>query len=338
MLAEFKLRCSENGTWVGFVPDCVPLVCPWPRPVTNGKIYLKTQNNTIEALNKQVAPNITSAQIKQKENYGSTVENNQMENQFTLDSQILIQCDIGYKLTGVSVRTCTDREEWSSTSPSCESRECSTSNHPLLQVIKKETVSSNRPIIWKNDQSKEISGKSFYNASFRNLEYLVEGNTYMKKIIVTCKNNVEIKVTIGNTDKYISNITWFCNADGKWEIVSLKLNDNIIEDLLNSRMDDICRESICPLAAVSIIHYVCIYINGRNYDLRYQQVPENGYIIDNNNNYSRVNNSTITFKCRHGYILRGNETSVCLSNGTWSSIPFCTRKDYFLIFTHFRCY
>ncbi|XP_076231899.1 sushi, von Willebrand factor type A, EGF and pentraxin domain-containing protein 1 isoform X3 [Calliopsis andreniformis] len=310
-LAEFKLRCSENGTWVGFVPDCVPLKCPWPSPVINGKIYLKTQNNvSVELLSNPKVSNVTSTKIKQ-ENKNEEIK--ELTDQFTLGSQLIIKCDTGHKLIGVSVRTCSDREEWSSTLPSCEPLECSILDQPLFKLINQEAKSNNYTNVWRINENKGISEENSYNSSYRNLIYFLEGYTYMKRIIVTCKNNVEIKFTDGNTNKHVSNLTWFCNENGKWEISHLKLNDTtIIENILIDGMDSICAESVCPLTAI----------------------PEHGYINGNANNYSRTINSTIIFKCHHGYILQGSERSVCLPNNTWSPIPFCTRKDIFCHIFH----
>lgn len=58
--------------------------------------------------------------------------------------------------------------------------------------------------------------------------------------------------------------------------------------------------------------------------LNYYQIPEYSYITETN--YKRTVNNAITFKCHQGYILEGNEKSVCLPNNTWTAIPFCKRK------------
>ncbi|XP_076634348.1 sushi, von Willebrand factor type A, EGF and pentraxin domain-containing protein 1 [Colletes latitarsis] len=291
LLTEFRLQCTKNGSWAGFVPDCVPLKCPWPGNVNNGKLFLKIQNNdTIELFEKQ-SSNVTSVEI------GSTKRDNFDGNEdwgshFVLGSQILIECDAGYKLIGDGVRTCTENEEWSSTISSCEPRECPILDHPLFQRL-------NEDKIWNNQNIKDNAEP--INDSYRNVQYFVEGYTYMKKIVLACKNNVGIKLNDGDIDESVSNLTWSCNKNGKWNIDHLKLNNTIIEDLFDNRMDALCQESMCPLAKVS----------------------EYGYIAGNNNNYSRTINSTITFKCRHGYILEGNEESVCFPNSTWSAIPSC---------------
>lgn len=42
------------------------------------------------------------------------------------------------------------------------------------------------------------------------------------------------------------------------------------------------------------------------------------------NNRKAIDNVVI-FKCRHGYVLEGDERSVCLPNVTWSALPSCKR-------------
>lgn len=253
LMAEFRLRCTENGTWIGFVRDCVPLLCSWPNAVANGKIFLRTHSNdTIQLSNRQAAPSVSNTKSTETER-GSSLGETDLENQLVLGSQILIKCDVGYKLIGDGVRTCTDREEWSSTLSSCQPYECSISEHPLFPLINKVANSDNHTNTWDNNQNKELGDRKAYNGFYGSLEYFVEGYTYTKKIVLTCKNAGEIKLTSGNTDGHVSNLTWSCNENGKWEILHLKMNDTVIEDLLGHRMEDICDELMCPLATVSTI-------------------------------------------------------------------------------------
>lgn len=199
-------------------------------------MFLKTQNNdTVELFKGQIAINTTNTGLAMEER----------EDQFVLGSQILIKCDLGYKLIGDSIRTCTDNEEWSSTFSSCEPQECPILDHPLFRRLNAERIPIN--------QSQEENGKKRYDF-YRNFKYYVEGYTYRKNIVLTCKNNVEIKLAYKNVDEYVSNLTWSCNENGKWEMNNLKLNDTVVEDLIDNRMDNICQESMCPLARVSIMY------------------------------------------------------------------------------------
>ncbi|XP_076647342.1 sushi, von Willebrand factor type A, EGF and pentraxin domain-containing protein 1 isoform X1 [Halictus rubicundus] len=290
LLTEFKLRCTENGTWSGFVPDCVPLKCPWPSTINNGKIFLKTENGTIE-LFKDAVPDTTQEETTLK-------KNDDLENQFILGSQILIKCGTGYKLIGDGVGTCMSNEEWSLTSPSCKPNECPILDCPLFKYLHREIDDNDH--IWRNN-IRELNDAKYFNGSYKNFNYFVKGHTYKGQIILTCRSNNEMSITDGNVNIRVSNLTWFCSEDGTWQIDYLKLNSSIVESLFDDGLIDICRETICPLVAA----------------------PEYGYIVGNNNNYSRAVNSTIAFKCRHGYVLEGNGETVCFPNSTWSTIPSC---------------
>nr|XP_031840166.1 sushi, von Willebrand factor type A, EGF and pentraxin domain-containing protein 1-like isoform X1 [Nomia melanderi] len=290
LLTEFKLRCTENGTWSGFVPDCVSLKCPWPSVINNGKIFVKTPNGTVELFKEENIANVTEEE--------ATVKNNEdSEYRFNVGSEIFIQCDLGYKLIGDNVGTCTNNEQWSLTSSSCKPSECPIRECPLFKYLDREADNLD---IWGNDTN-ESNNLKYYNGSYKNLRYFVEGHTYKEKVVVSCKNNDTIEITDENVGIRVSNLTWFCNENGKWDIYYLKLNSNVIEHLFDQKLINICQELMCPSITI----------------------PEYGYIIDNSNNYSRTVNGTVTFKCRHGYTIEGNGESVCSPNGTWSTIPSC---------------
>ncbi|CAK9810357.1 Sushi, von Willebrand factor type A, EGF and pentraxin domain-containing protein 1, partial [Anthophora quadrimaculata] len=299
LLSEFKLQCTENGTWSGFVPDCIPLKCSWPTFVNNGRLLFETQdNNTIELIQRKASSNDTNIEGTSEESAYNFKENQDLENQFVAGSHILIQCDEGYKLVGNGVRICTNNEEWSSSFSYCEPQECLILNHPLFQILNRTSL-DNHTTIWKNDKNEELDGKEQYNGFYKNIQYFVEGHTYKKKIVLSCKNNDEFKLNNEIIHKSISNLTWSCNKHGQWEITDLQLNNTVIKGLFNNEIDNICQKSTCDVITV----------------------PEQSYIVEKN--YSRSINSTVTFKCKQSYILKGNERSVCLPNNTWSAIPSC---------------
>ena len=235
LLTEFKLQCTENGTWIGFVPDCVPLKCSWPDIVNNGKLLFKTQNNGTSS--------IELLEIKKK--------NWSLQDQFVIGTKIVIKCDIGYKLVGDGFRICTDNEEWSPTLSSCEPYECPISSHPLFKIFNEEINLNNHTVIWKN-QNKKLNGKEPYYGTYKNLEYFIEGHTYMKKIVLSC-NDGEIQLSNVNIQNSVPNLTWFCDEYGKWKIIDTELNDTITKLLFNNAIHSICQKSMCDLVTVNII-------------------------------------------------------------------------------------
>lgn len=244
LLNEFKLQCSENGTWIGFVPDCVPLNCPWPKNINNGKLLFKTRDNeTIELLEGKTVSTNMNAEISLEDDI--IRENRNLIKQFVIGSEILIKCDIGYKLIGNRSKICTDNEEWSSMLSYCELQECPFLNHPLFQILNKE-INPNNHTIWKNGRNKKL-----YNDTHENFEVFVEGDTYMKKIVLSCNNNGKIKFNNKNIHNSISNLTWICNEHAKWQIIDTELNDTIIKILFNNGIDNICQTFMCALVTVS---------------------------------------------------------------------------------------
>lgn len=262
MLSEFKLQCSENGTWAGFVPDCVPFKCPWPNIINNGKLLFKMQNNDTIKLTKIRTSNYTNIEITSEENDDVVKEERTLEDQFTIGSQILVECDIGYKIIGDSVRICTESGQWSSLS-FCELQECPILNHPFFHVLnEKINPNSTKTIfyktnstMWKDDENKKLNSKIPFNGTYKNLKYFVEGYTYMEKIILKCNNTGEIKLNSTNNHNSTSDLTWFCNEHGKWEIVNTRLNNTIVDLLFNNDLDDICQESMCSIIIVRIIFF-----------------------------------------------------------------------------------
>lgn len=244
--SEFKLRCAENGTWIGFVPDCVPLKCPWPSIINNARIFLRTRNDTIE-LFKRRPTNVTNLEIISEESEDSFEEDTILEEQFIIGSEILIKCDTGYKLIDSDVRICMNNAEWSSGSSSCEPQECPVLNHPVFRLLYKGINLDNHTDILGNNQS--IKNRDYYSESYGNIEFFVEGYTYMKRIILSCGNNVEIKLN----DESVSNLTWSCNEYGEWTIINSMLNTTTIEDLLKNKLNDICQELECASITVSNI-------------------------------------------------------------------------------------
>ena len=98
--------------------------------------------------------------------------------------------------------------------------------------MKKQTQIINTAT-WESDQNKKLGGKGPYNGTYENLKYFVEGHTYMKRIVFSC-NNGEIQLSNANIQDSISDLTWFCNEHGKWQINdNILLNDTINKLLVN---------------------------------------------------------------------------------------------------------
>lgn len=298
LLTEFKLQCAANGSWIGFVPDCVPRVCPWPDRMKNARIFLRKQDNiTVEI---PVERNAMSESIDR------ITRDNEEEispEMFVSGVEIVIVCDSGYELIGDKIRMCTN-ETWSSTFASCVPHNCSIEDHPLFKIFKKlenENDVMSRRISFEFDE--KWHGTDNVTGTYKQFEIFVEGKAYGQRIILACQNDTRMNLNKLVTNEIVSNITWTCNEIGIWIVLGLSLKESELERLLNDSTY-VCDRSCAP-----------------------PEIPKYGY-IDNINNTDDMNNrkaidNVVIFKCRHGYVLEGDERSVCLPNVTWSALPSC---------------
>ncbi|XP_018392761.1 PREDICTED: sushi, von Willebrand factor type A, EGF and pentraxin domain-containing protein 1-like [Cyphomyrmex costatus] len=303
-VTEFKLQCSANGTWTGFVPNCIPRTCPWPDRVANARIFLKKRDNiTIET---PIEENVTWKSDRKRSNESDAKSSISPET-FVSGAEIVIVCDPGYELVGDPTKTCTEEEKWSSTSTFCKQRNYSIEKHPIFKFFKKLSNETNLENSNIDLTSFELDEKRYSKENvthqYKDFDIFVEKNGYERRIVLTCRNGAQMNLHKLIPNKMISNITWTCNnKTAKWEVSNPLLKESILEQLLNDSTDT-CNKSCAP-----------------------PQIPEYGYIDGNNTdnvNNRRTINSVVIFKCRHGYILEGDEQSICLSDTRWSALPSC---------------
>ncbi|XP_033211055.1 sushi, von Willebrand factor type A, EGF and pentraxin domain-containing protein 1-like isoform X2 [Belonocnema kinseyi] len=289
LLGEFRLQCSSTGFWTGFVPDCVPLQCPWPKLLQNGKILLHLENKTIIEIPEKNASNSslnsTEINIINKEN-----------GLFTPGTKISLNCEKGYKNVGESFRICTLNETWTNDGSFCEIRNCSLENHPIVNLLnnfgKEFKLESDLEIDeWK--MGRKLKG------SLGNFDLFFDGSLSGDKAIFVCRNMTVFRAR----DSGILEMRWKCE-DGRWEFESGDIEENGAKMLFGESGKNICESIICFRPNISNNGYI---VNENPEDL------EKTFDVDD----------IINFKCRQGYFLKGSETSRCLSNGSWSEIPVC---------------
>lgn len=239
-MAEFKLQCTANGSWIGFVPDCVPRVCPWPDRMKNARIFLRKQDNiTIEIpMEKEMSESIDRMIRDNEERISSEM--------FISGAEIVIVCDLGYELIGDRIRMCTN-ETWSSTFSFCAPRNCSIEDHPLFKIFKKlenENDVISQRISFEFDNEKWYSMNNV-TATYKQFEIFMEGKTYGQHIILACQNNTRMNLNKLIINEIVSNITWTCNEIGIWIVSNLLLKESELEELLNDSTY-VCDRSCTP--------------------------------------------------------------------------------------------
>lgn len=241
---EFKLRCSINGSWIGFVPDCVPRVCPWPDRVENARIFLRKEDNiTIEIpVERDATSESFTVDITTRNNEEAAKEIS--PEMFVSGAKILVVCDPGYELIGDGIETCIN-ETWSSTflASICAPRNCSVRDHPIFQIFKK--------LENENDvTSFEFDNEKWHNAdnvtgAYKQFDVFVEGRSYGQRIILACRNDTLMNLDKLISNETVSNITWTCNEIGRWTVSDLLLKEAELEQLLNDSTY-VCDRSCAP--------------------------------------------------------------------------------------------
>ncbi|XP_046472081.1 sushi, von Willebrand factor type A, EGF and pentraxin domain-containing protein 1 isoform X1 [Neodiprion pinetum] len=341
MIAEFRIQCTNNGSWNGLVPSCVPLRCLRPEPIKNGKYYLLTSNNSMAEnsghgtfgnltfVNRLVPisteplpdfhghfdipvftdkPNSSDSQSNMTKN-NTMPEDFQIESNasFILGARISITCNKGYKLIGASIRQCTNNETWSPDASNCEPRECNVENHPIINVLStnREEITFDGEIEMniKNQSIVDIfRANKYIRGTLQNFIFKNTGNVFGDTISLTCVNDTKIHFDGIGINRILRNVTWKCNENGVWEIMYKETSNEDFQRMVDEKKETLCRETVCGLP----------------------KTPRNGYIVDDITNSSVIKvGDSVMFKCRNGHMLAGDESAQCLSDGTWSPIPNC---------------
>lgn len=247
---EFKLQCSDNGTWTGFVPDCVPRLCPWPDFVKNAKLFFKERSNTTVKI--PIKNDAMSNNNYSEENNEDTAERKVFPEMFIFGVQIIIVCDSGYELVGDEIITCTEEEIWSPPFAFCEPRNCSFGDHPIFTFFKKlknDFAFGNNTNVVPFEFDEKWNSMRGITGAYKNFEIFVEGTGYKQRIVLTCRNNTQMNLNEIIANATILNITWICNENTEWEVLNLSLKQHVLsEQLLNGSLH-ICDKS-CGLLQV----------------------------------------------------------------------------------------
>lgn len=226
------------------MPDCVSRTCPWPGRVADARILLRKRDNTTVEIPMEDAT--TEPDRRETGRNESDPANEISPETFAPGTEIAVVCEPGYELMGDRVRTCTEEERWSSAFASCEPRNCSVADHPIFKFIKR---SGNGTVLENGDADvtsfeKWYSGENVTHA-YEDFEIFVGGSGYRRRIVLTCRNGVQMNLHRSIANETISNITWTCNEIARWEVSNLSFEEPVLEQLLNNSAD-ICDRSCAP--------------------------------------------------------------------------------------------
>lgn len=314
------LTCQEDSSWDYIPPVCVLLSCPYPDNISNGQLVI-SKNSTSLVFNDIVFYECNEGYILEGEELLTCLQNGQWSSStpscskvscplpeavahgqyfgtnFTYGTSVEYVCEEGYELTGSKVRHCLSEGTWDTPSPNCD------------------------PVICR--QPVEIS----------NGNVTVDTVFYGGVVKYYCVEGYEL---IGNSSR-------FCQADKTW-----------------SGEEPYCSMQSCPVPAnVEHAEFVTSHFAVDTYNvgtfIEYsceedfeilgnavlECLPNKTWSGDFPNcfkktcfppegfeHYSRLFfvGMTVEHNCSPGFVIRGERTRTCLSNGTWTGkAPDCVR-------------
>ncbi|KAL4219782.1 hypothetical protein ACF0H5_020194 [Mactra antiquata] len=263
-----------------------------------------------------------------------------------------ISCKTGYKLSGEAIITCKSNDEWTDY-PTCDILDCGAPRADNANVnVPSNTTTYGSVAVIRCFEGYLLNGSA-------TITCLDDGNWEDIPVcaIVDCgdptpykgiRNNtntiydsvVEISCVSGN--EIIGNSTITCQADGTW-------SDNPVCDSTDCGQPSISNGQVDLSNGTTTGSIVSIACN-KGYDLEGPHVivcnvqgwndnsakcvlqdcgpfdsPVNGYYTSDN---STTFNSVVAFGCNENYLLVGEDTMHCNSDGKWSSeIPSCVRQS-----------
>lgn len=300
LITEFRMQCTENGTWIGIVPDCVPLHCSRPEPVKNSRTYLLSGNNMTEIPRSETFGNLTfinklvpisnkplptfdgpfDIPLSTDELNGSNLTMNLTKHadtmleefqaefnvSFILGSQISTVCNKGYKLVGAAVRNCTINETWSPEAPRCERQECDMAEHPLINTLaeKKDDANVMSMELKSGDVIKKLKGNTQLNGTLKQFAFAINGSFFGDIISLTCLNETKIDFMDVGIAKFLGNVTWICNEHGKWETIGDETSSEEVQRMFAEKKEDFCQFATCSSPKVHRSQSFCVACCTRN--------------------------------------------------------------------------
>ena len=311
---ESTLRCLSNGSWTSSLPSCNIVSCGSPDSISNGSLTGRV---------------------------------------FTYNSSVTYKCDIGFNLIGDSTLSCLSSGVWSSSVPSCNLVSCGNPLHVDNGILMGSVFTYNQHVQYRCQPGYMLSGESDFvcqadsswSSSWPSCSRIscgnpgavrngsvspIDGNYLFQSVVLfTCNSGFDLYGS--------SRVS--CLANGNWS------------DRLPTCARIRCRHP--GVVANSTVHFVELFESS---ELVYK--CSDGFLLVGNSNLTcltsglwssappkceavscgdpgQVSNSLrsgieftfskqVSFSCQPGYLLSGESTVRCLSNGSWtSSLPSC---------------
>ncbi|KAK2514926.1 Svep1 [Columba guinea] len=296
LMGNTTILCGEDGQWLGGRPACVPIQCPAPKKILNGKYsctnfhYGQTVRYSCdrgfqlqgEATLRCLETGEWSTEVPSCKAINclppQPIENGFVEGaDYSYGAMVIYSCVPGFQLSGLAMQTC-EESGWSSSTPTCLPTDCGLPPHidfgEYMQVRHGERRSDQGSVTESPFLSHMLLADSLkgFNSSLKE-DSATQLTTFLFGTIIlyTCYSGYEL----------LGNPILACQEDGTWN-------------------------GTAP-ACISI---ECTFLSP----------PENGFLHFTENTLG----SAAQYTCKPGFTLVGSDTRLCLPNRQWSdTAPYC---------------
>ncbi|XP_065179367.1 sushi, von Willebrand factor type A, EGF and pentraxin domain-containing protein 1-like [Sycon ciliatum] len=170
--------CQTDGTWSGDPAQCVPIMCPIPRPIANGgytgdgfavgnelDFYCNAGHRLAGAEQLICLPDGTwnmplpSCMVVDCGNPGRPENGARQGDAFTYTNHVTYSCNDGYRLLGSTVRHCLADGTWSGEPASCNLGSCGDPGTPRFGSRKMSGTTVGDTVDWECDRGYKIVGE-----------------------------------------------------------------------------------------------------------------------------------------------------------------------------------
>ncbi|XP_074641309.1 sushi, von Willebrand factor type A, EGF and pentraxin domain-containing protein 1-like [Tubulanus polymorphus] len=313
-----KIMCKNNSKWTN-PPSCHKIICTDPPAIKNGIVEISgnyySDTATYSCNDRFLLVGSSILQCNLTANWQGqyprcipdscdappAIENGVpevLDQEFDLDVSVKYRCDIGYRVSNTKPVICLPNGFWSSRPPSCNIVNCTTPP-PMLPNSHMGYRTS-----YYGSKVKYTCLTGYYSRGSMKLKCSENGEWIgekpkCEKVMCKAPHSLE-NGHIGIIDKqygFKSKITYVCNVGFKLVGSHHRTCQN------NNKWSG--KEPVCTTVTCLPIKHI-----------------RKGFVLNQGNSF----NTTISFECRKGFVLKGAHHSRCQITGRWShTTPVCRR-------------
>ncbi|XP_069779037.1 sushi, von Willebrand factor type A, EGF and pentraxin domain-containing protein 1 isoform X2 [Narcine bancroftii] len=289
LLGDSKLFCADDGNWSGVVPVCLDLdECALGSDCDKKSECINTVGSytcTCRPPYSGDGKNCTDP-IRCKDP-GTPAHGLAEGAVHFVGDQVTFSCEDGYQLNGTANITCLEDEQWSDAVPHCQARSCSTPSIPANGMIEGNVFTYGMKVVYSCNEGYMLSGAAGISC-LANGSWSHETPICEPLICPTPQDTDNGRYTM-NGITYLSTVTYTCNIGYQLHGPATLICNSTGQW---NESSPVCEIVSCgpppPLPSADVI--------GSKFTF----------------------GSNISYSCKEGYTLLGEETRQCLAHGMWS--------------------